>query len=1242
MYLSSFNDNTIKNNIVSDNNICGISISGSNNEVYLNNFINNTLNAQSHGNNHWNSPQSITYMYNGSTYANKLGNYWDDYSGVDEDGDGIGDAVYAIGEYADCYPLIQLFDTYFQTTHSTEVIMNETSSSTHTLFESVISQNATLNTSVTGDFNGTLNFTDIEIVLINSGSFEGKGFSKGNWSANIEGSFYNGQWQGMLFKKPEERKIHLKGTVSGGLKGIVEGYLTESINGSGVYDHYQATWTICYIDTDIVFATLDLNGTANYQESSEYSSELYVLQTSIEGKASGHYNGSLSVVLTHVRIDNETNPCYGEGFSVISYVSDYGSGEGWTYDKLISPDVVELNGLFSNPLTGIVSGTLDESTSPRTLSLSIERIDLGLPPMVDLVIRKVWGLGTVSSGQTVDYIIEYRNYGSKAADDVVVVSQLPYHKTDYISSTAGGTYYAKEHQAFWELGTVGAGEGGILSVKVRYRWGLQSGEHFKIFSLIGTSSHSKHAKLPNIQKYLNYEPVRIVNAEVLPTSSVPEELAIELSDPNVENLYNHANKLGFNHTKTITRLTFSDDSKLTWILVMNGSDFNEPPLFITKFSNKAGTISFFMKFTDTSLIFFNETGGMAHDFLNSSYSGWGTWNISGSPSYWECIMNGVDAKAPGWILSESTHLLSGGWKTVAQIALAIPDCGGCIDDLFSGDVFTTDCSSCLSQGIRSIPAAGTITSAIGIFVDCIDTETYACVPGSTKGICARDRGLWFRLTDFPNKQYEMICTNNGVWEETGSYTICDASPSWGGPCSSGNGECIDGECICDPHTHESSIALPHDPNIKYGPNGFVLPIQKLNYTVEYENEGDGIAFGVYFTDTLDEDLDDSTLEIYPVFSTITGSVIAPPGIYDPGTRTITWFVGEVGPREGGYANLSADVRSDAEEGTEIINYATVYFPSVPEETRTNGIVSIVDTASPKYSNVGQSKSEVTVGEVVKVHTYWQDGVQLNHTWLETNESGTWGNVSYLKLWNDGWSNYTIQTTQEGVVCWSVHANDTAENENVTPMLCFDVLPASKTHTISLSPGWNLISIPLNLTIRELGEEAAVGDPLNVTPENSLTSIYRYNTTSESFEKCTHYTGWGWAPATGSESFTELEPVRGYWVMAENDCDMTFTGTAPSDLDVPLDADWNCIGWYSTSEALLGEEAAVGDPLNVTLENSMTSIYRYNNTSELFEKCTHYADWGWAPATGSESFIELEPGRGYWVMAENDCLWRHEV
>ena len=262
---------------------------------------------------------------------------------------------------------------------------------------------------------------------------------------------------------------------------------------------------------------------------------------------------------------------------------------------------------------------------------------------------------------------------------------------------------------------------------------------------------------------------------------------------------------------------------------------------------------------------------------------------------------------------------------------------------------------------------------------------------------------------------------------------------------------------------------------------------------------------------------------------------------------------------------------------------------------------------------------VTVDQTVNVSWY------LNESFLFKNESVTEANCTLHAEVAGGHNVSAITSNPDGtdMQTWIW---------NVIPPIC----------SISLAKGWNLISSPLNLTTWKLGQEAAVGDPLNVTPENSLTSIYGYNTTSGSFEKCSHYDGWGWAPATGSESFTELEPGRGYWVWAENDCDLTFTGTAPSDLDVSLDVDWNCVGWYSTAEAELGNESLVGDPLNVTPENSLTSIYRYNTTSGSFEKCSHYDGWGWDPATGSESFTELEPGRGYWAWAENDCVWRHDV
>jgi len=61
----------------------------------------------------WNTSQPMNYQYNSRVLRSRLGNYWADYTGRDENADGIGDEPKVIDEEnKDFYPLIQPVENY--------------------------------------------------------------------------------------------------------------------------------------------------------------------------------------------------------------------------------------------------------------------------------------------------------------------------------------------------------------------------------------------------------------------------------------------------------------------------------------------------------------------------------------------------------------------------------------------------------------------------------------------------------------------------------------------------------------------------------------------------------------------------------------------------------------------------------------------------------------------------------------------------------------------------------------------------------------------------------------------------------------------------------------------------------------------------------------------------------------------------------------------------------------------------
>lgn len=90
-----------------------------NTSVWLSNFINtNNTHLQNAKNTRWYSQNPVQYTFNGITKTDYLGNSWRGYSGIDADGDGIGDAVHVINQTVDQYPLVNYWQYYTGKTQS--------------------------------------------------------------------------------------------------------------------------------------------------------------------------------------------------------------------------------------------------------------------------------------------------------------------------------------------------------------------------------------------------------------------------------------------------------------------------------------------------------------------------------------------------------------------------------------------------------------------------------------------------------------------------------------------------------------------------------------------------------------------------------------------------------------------------------------------------------------------------------------------------------------------------------------------------------------------------------------------------------------------------------------------------------------------------------------------------------------------------------------------------------------------
>lgn len=552
------------------------------------------------------------------------------------------------------------------------------------------------------------------------------------------------------------------------------------------------------------------------------------------------------------------------------------------------------------------------------------------PPEDQTIAGELWvsygGPRMISPGEINSYAIQYLNLMDHAVEGAVAMIQLPLAAT-YISSNHGGIYWSARNQVFWLLGDVEVGEQILLSAMIRFDWGLPgSYTDGSIGRFAGTNYLPESL---NLDEYNNYLDEGDAGAQMISESAFT---ALFGSHPDLETLYNTALAEGFIFKQGYSMLF--DDGAQTYTAMMRTAD-KATARMVVLVSERASAIT-----TDGSTFYRIEdlTGGTQANLLTLERTVWGDWAEPLLPNSTQVACNYARCMRNCTLKTISIELMKDTAKGVGAWLLSIPTGIGGLVGVAVGVYETVNTAhdiyvchvGCSANPLTGCCQAGDVMYSPSFIGGSSRCERYEC--NAT-------------LVSYPSAPttIEVCPTGSRCVAGTGAQGGCKpcqeneglgVQVSFGPQMAPTASPCSSGVNANLPSCKDLGIRVAKDPNELFGPVGDVLPDEIMNYRITYENEGAGTAYGVYIINDLPPELDASTLMIDQ-----------PNGIYLASEHQIIWYIGTLGPTgdptSKGEVTYSVGLQPGLAAGTAVRNQATVYFPSVPEETPTNSWTNLV-------------------------------------------------------------------------------------------------------------------------------------------------------------------------------------------------------------------------------------------------------------------------------------------------------------
>ncbi|MFN8494293.1 MAG: PKD domain-containing protein [Caldilineaceae bacterium] len=170
--------------------------------------------------------------------------------------------------------------------------------------------------------------------------------------------------------------------------------------------------------------------------------------------------------------------------------------------------------------------------------------------------------------------------------------------------------------------------------------------------------------------------------------------------------------------------------------------------------------------------------------------------------------------------------------------------------------------------------------------------------------------------------------------------------------------------------------------------------------------------------------------------------------------------------------------------------------------------------------------------------------------------------------------------------------------------------------IPLAPNWNLVALPVQ--------------PANPAVDQVLASINGKYNLVYAYKGCDAADPWKkYDPAAPpfANDLTTLDLTLGLWVRMTTTATLSVTGLVPMSTSIPLCNGWNLVGYPAQQARPVGEALT---PLNGCY--SMVYGYVAADLADVWKKYDPSA-----PPFAND-LTALNPGRGYWIKANQACTW----